>query len=443
MGHQRCDERICRLAESLLHRLAGPPITGLIAGVDAEDGVEIPGNRHGIATQLPTSDQTRWAASSQRPSRPGSRRARPGGRHASVPARRSAQSRPAPVRSACGSCEPGRGPASSSRRPAWHRWPCRSRPPPDQDDSAASARDPERTRATSSWDGLRSDDSGGSSPRSTASVRGSSWSSITNRQWALASAGSPSSAAVRNRPSRNAAEPGSRSSAWRKSAAASAGLPRWIWAQPRRTRFSTSPEPAADRQRRRPCDVLPVGRHLVRGGKLDGDRGILGIQLGQPIEMPGGRRALPASPSAGGPRADASARATGSMARASDRPGLSLRIRCPCACRARGRSRDFAAGLIDAPAGADLGLQDQRIDRAVVERQVPEPGRAVQSAGQDRAAVGAKRSRTRPSSGPGGRSGADSGSPVVASQTRAVPSWLHVASRRPSGLKSSESTWCR
>ena len=48
-------------------------------------------------------------------------------------------------------------------------------------------------------------------------------------------------------------------------------------------------------------------------------------------------------------------------------------------------------------------------------------------------------SRNRPSFDPVEK-GRGEGSPVAASQTRAVPSRLQVASRRPSGLKSTEST---
>ena len=63
---------------------------------------------------------------------------------------------------------------------------------------------------------------------------------------------------------------------------------------------------------------------------------------------------------------------------------------CPCACELAVAQGYFAAGLINAPAGATCGLQNQRIDRAVVEGKVPDPGSAVLAAGQDRTSVGTK-----------------------------------------------------
>ena len=86
-----------------------------------------------------------------------------------------------------------------------------------------------------------------------------------------------------------------------------------------------------------------------------------------------------------------------------------------------------------------LGFQNEGIDRAVFMGQVPDPGGAVETAGQDRASIGTKVREIDPRLIAVGK-GADSGSPVVASQSRAEPSSLHVARRRPSGLQSTALT---
>ena len=107
-----------------------------------------------------------------------------------------------------------------------------------------------------------------------------------------------------------------------------------------------------------------------------------------------------------------------------------------------------AGGAVDAggdDAGA-VGAEGGRGNPAVVaaeERQlfagggVPDAGGSVDAGGDDAGAVGAEGGRGNPSVWP---RRAASSSPVAASQTRAVPSWLAVTTRVPSGLKAAELT---
>ena len=70
--------------------------------------------------------------------------------------------------------------------------------------------------------------------------------------------------------------------------------------------------------------------------------------------------------------------------RSRQRSGLASPGASPCICAQATASSaiaqgNLAAGLIDTPAGANLGLDDQGIDRAIVKGQVPAPRGAVQS----------------------------------------------------------------
>ena len=118
---------------------------------------------------------------------------------------------------------------------------------------------------------------------------------------------------------------------------------------------------------------------------------------------------------------------------------LELGESSPVAQQCRGAEGDLTAGLIDSTAGQDLRMEGHHLRRAVVAREIPDP--AVPSMPAD--------SRPRPSGWKATeptsirsrwRKGGESGSPVIVSQTRAVPSRLLVASRRPSGLKAAITT---
>ncbi len=130
-------------------------------------------------------------------------------------------------------------------------------------------------------------------------------------------------------------------------------------------------------------------RHFARCGQLDGSSYIGGVELGQPLEMPGGCRALPVrrEPVGLAPMPSHEHRARCAGRRLARDVGANL---SPCACELAIAEGNFAPGLIDAAARESLCLENQRIDLAIIHRQIPDPGGAILSAGQDGTSVGAK-----------------------------------------------------
>ena len=211
------------------------------------------------------------------------------------------------------------------------------------------------------------------------SLNRSSWSSMTILQSALALPRSPRSASVRNNPSRNAAELGSRSQCL---AEVGAGLVQTA-------EINACPSPPNEVVEVAVAGHDRVARRLVRHSssrqpsrrrRRDEPRA-RGLRARNfPVDSNARRRPrLAAPPRAAVPRVGATLLSDRGAWRESDsEPRVAVQL-CPRTGELGGTQGNLPAGLIDPPASANLGLGDQGIDRAVVERQVPAANGAVLS----------------------------------------------------------------